>query len=76
MSRSEKNTRKLRPNEDGVYEVKFSLLKRLKNLETPDSYTNCSKHTKRKHVINCVAANIKVYFREIENENNYVFKFI
>ena len=63
-------TKKLQPNADGFYVVKFRLLKRLNKLETPQNYSSCSNFTKNKEFVKCFAANIKLFFRNIEEKNH------
>ena len=74
--RADKLTRKLRPNEDGFYEVKYTLLRKLKNLEIPDRYADCTRQTKRRNKVKCLAANIKIYFERVEIEKGFKFVFV
>ena len=67
--------KKLRPNENGEIEVKFTLLKKLADIETPENYRSCKNYTKRSKKVICVAQNLKVYLRTIESEHKYKFKF-
>ena len=75
MKVPERTVKKLVLNENNAYEVKFTLLKKLSDIETPKNYTSCKSLTKRKQLLQCTAVNIKVYLRNLEEEKGFKFVF-
>merc|ERR1712025_824618 len=62
--------------ENGQMSVKFQLLKRFKSLEIPNDFEDCSKYNKRKQVLACVAANIKLFLKHKEESHDYIFEIL